>query len=384
MKTTVTTKDQSNPREGCLYMAFELGEKRWKLAFTVGCGQRPRMRSLVDSDRRRVLEEIKRARKRFGLSEEAAVVSCYEAGREGFWLHRFLRQEGIQNWVVDSSSIEVNRKARRVKSDWLDAGKLLGMLLRYCGGEKKVWKTVRVPSLEDEDDRHLHRSLKRFKQERTDLGNRIRGLLKTQGVGPQGSLERWQESDLEKWRDWQGKPLREGLQARLARELRQLSRVREEIRQMEAERSRLLHQEKDPKLDQIRQLESLKGMGINVAWTLVMEVFGWRRFHNRKEVGACLGLTPSPYQSGNLYREQGISKEGNRWCRGVIVEVAWLWLRWQPQSELSRWFRKRFAAGGTRARKVGIVALARKLSIQLWRFLDEGVIPPGAVFHSRL
>jgi transposase len=342
------------------------------------------MRSLIGSDRRGVLEEIKRARKRFGLSEQAAVVSCYEAGREGFWLDRFLKQEGIQNWVVDSSSIEVNRKARRVKSDRLDAGKLLGMLLRYCGAEKKVWKTVRVPSLEDEDDRHLHRSLKRFKQERTQLGNRIRGLLKTQGIGPQGWLQHWQESDVEKWRDWEGKPLREGLKARLARELRQLSRVREEIRQMEEERSRLLSQADSRKLDQIGQLESLKGIGVNIAWTLVMEVFGWRQFQNRKEVGACLGLTPSPYQSGNSYRELGISKEGNRWCRGVIVEVAWLWLQWQPQSELSLWFRKRFARGGTRARKVGIVALARKLSIQLWRFLEQGEIPPGAVFYSRL
>ena len=384
MKTTVPSEDQFSPGPGSLYMALELGEKKWKLGFTVGLGQRARMRTIEGSDVKRLLQEIERARQRFGLSEAVPVVSCYEAGREGFWVHRFLTQQGIENWVVDSSSIEVNRKARRVKSDRLDAAKLAEMLVRYCWGETRVWKTVHVPSGGDEDDRHLHRSLKRFKQERTARGNCIRGLLKIEGVTLRGSLEQWQESDLESWRNWQGKPLREGLRGRLARELRQLERIREEIQQMEAQRRQLLREKEGPKLDQIRQLESLKGIGINASWTLVMELFGWRQFENRRQVGACLGLTPSGYQSGDSYREQGISKEGNRWCRDVVVEVAWLWLQWQPESELSQWFQQRFAGAGKRARKVGIVALARRLSIQLWRFLQWGEIPPGAVFYSRL
>jgi transposase len=382
METTVPKQNQSNSAAAGLYMAFELGEKKWKLAFTVGLGQRPRMRTIGGSDQKAVLQEILRARRRFALSEQAPVLSCYEAGREGFWLHRFLLEQGIRNWVVDSSSIEVNRKRRRVKSDRLDAGKLVQMLLRYDGGDKRVWKTLRVPSPEHEDDRHLHRSLKRFKQERTRLGNRIRGLLKTQGITPSGSLGSWQESDLDGYRDWQGEALREGLKQRLGRELRALQRVRQEIQQMEIDRRQLLHHAPGAKWDQIRQLESLKGIGINAAWTLVMEVFGWRQLKNRRQVGAALGLTPSAYQSGSSYREQGISKEGNRWCRDVIVEVAWMWLHWQPESELTQWFQHRFAAAGKRARKVGIVALSRKLSIQLWRFLQWGEIPPGAVFHS--
>lgn len=382
METTVPKQNQSNSGEAGLYMAFELGENKWKLAFTLGLGQRPRIRTIRGSDQKAVLEEIGRARQRFALSPQAPVISCYEAGREGFWLHRFLIQQGILNWVVDSSSIEVNRKRRRVKSDRLDATKLVEMLLRYEWGEKRVWKTVRVPSAEHEDDRHLHRGLKRFKQERTRLGNRIRGLLKTQGITPFGALASWQESDLDAYRDWQGEPLREGLKQRLGRELRALQWVREEIQQMESERRQLLRDACGAKWDQIRQLESLKGIGINTAWTLVMEVFGWRQLENRRQVGAVLGLTPSPYQSGTGYREQGMSKEGNGWCRDVIVEVAWMWLQWQPESELTQWFQHRFAAAGKRARKVGIVALSRKLSIQLWRFLQWGEIPPGAVFHS--
>ena len=384
MKTTAETRAQYNGVEPVLYMALELGEKTWKLGFTVGLGQRARMRSISGSDLKALEREIRRAKQRFGLDEKVPVVSCYEAGRDGFWVHRFLTRQEIRNWVVDSSSIEVNRRARRVKSDRLDAAKLVEMLVRFRWGEQRVWRTVHVPGASDEDDRHLHRSLKRFKQERTARGNRIRGLLKTEGIALKGSLERWREADLDELRNWEGKPLREGLRGRVARELRQLERIREEIEQMEAERRQRLREGAGKKLDQICRLELLKGIGINASWTLVMEMFGWRAFRNRRQVASCLGMVSSPWQSGDSYREQGISKEGNRWCRDVMVGVAWLWLQWQPESELSRWFHERFGGAGKRARKVGIVALARKLSIQLWRYLETGEIPPGAVFHSRL
>jgi transposase len=305
------------------------------------------------------------------------VRSCYEAGRDGFWLHRHLTSTGVDNRVVDSSSIEVNRRQRRAKSDGLDVRKLLGMLVRYHAGESKVWSVVRVPMVEEEDRRQLHRELRTLKKDRARVTNRIQGLLANQGIRVPKSRDLG--ALLEGMRLWDGSPLPAGLRARLQREWEHAQFLHGKIAEMERERQQAIRHDRGQAIEKVRQLLRLRAIGPNGAWVYVNEFFGWRHFRNRKEVGAAAGLVPTPYQSGDGSREQGISKAGSRHIRAVAIEMAWCWLRYQPRSGLSRWYQERFGRGGTRARKIGIVALARKLLIELWRFLEHGVIPKGAV-----
>jgi transposase len=359
-----------------LYLAFELGNTEWKLGFTIGLGQNPRQRTIQAGDLIGLEREIGRAKKRFGLPETARVLSCYEAGRDGFWLHRYLDSQGRENLVVDSASIEVNRRAKRAKTDRLDVRKLVTMLIRYDSGEQKVWSVVHVPSVEAEDSRHLHRQLKSFKADRARHTNRIKGLLVGQGVRiPVGRdfLER-----VARVRLWDGRPLPPGLCSRLQREYAGYQSVDEQVRALEAERRELLRTSQAPSVEQVRQLLRLRGIGENSAWLFVMEFFAWREFRTRRQVGGLSGLTPTPYQSSEQSREQGIDKSGNSPVRSIAIEIAWGWLRHQPDSELTLWFQKRFGHGSKRLRKIGIVALARKLLIALWRYLEYGEIPAGA------
>jgi transposase len=305
------------------------------------------------------------------------VVSCYEAGREGFWLHRFLQGHGITNQVVDSSAIEVNRRRRRAKSDGLDVRKLLSMLIRYHHGERQVWQVVKVPSVEAEDQRHLHRDLETLKQERASTTTRIEGLLSRQGLRVT-SLTKLPEQ-LDALRRWDGSPMPPGLRRRVLRVYAHHTFLSEQMAAVEAERRAQLQTSSEASIDKVRQLMQLKGVGINGAWLLVMEFFGWRAFKNRREVGGLAGFTPTPYQSGESAREQGMTKSGNRHVRWMTTELAWSWLRFQPDSALSCWFRERFGGGGKRLRRIGIVAVARKLLMALWRFLETGVLPAGAV-----
>jgi transposase len=378
--TIATHNEHHTTPERVLLMAFELSEKTWKLGFTTGPGQKPRERPVAARNQGRVLQEIARAKRRFGLPESAAVVSCYEAGREGFWLHRFLQAQGITNSVVDSSSIEVNRRKRRAKSDGLDVRKLLSMLIRYEQGEREVWRVVHVPSVEAEDGRHLHRDLETLKQERASTTTRIKGLLSSQGVRLT-SLSKFPEQ-LDALRLWDGSEMPSGLRRRLLRVWAHHEFLSEQIAELEAERRALLQTSEDTSIDKVRQLMQLRGIGINGSWLLVMEFFAWREFKNRREVGGLAGLTPTPYQSGESCREQGITKSGNRHVRWMTTELAWSWVRYQPQSALSCWFRERYGSGGKRLRRIGIVAVARKLLVALWRFLKTGVLPEGAELKS--
>jgi transposase len=376
MMTTATHNEPDTTSERVLFMAFELSEKTWKLGFTTGPGHQPRERPVAARHQARLLQEIAQAKRRFGLPETAPVVSCYEAGREGFWLHRFLQAQGITNHVVDSSSIEVNRRKRRAKSDALDVRKLLSMLICYEHGERDVWRVVHVPSVEAEDKRQLHRDLETLKQERASTTTRIKGLLSSQGIRLT-SLSKFPEQ-LDALRLWDGSPLPSGLRRRLLRVYAHHAFLSQQIAELEAERRTQLQSAQDASIEKVRQLMSLRGIGINGAWLLVMEFFSWRDFKNRREVGGLAGLTPTPYQSGASAREQGITKSGNRHIRWMTTELAWSWLRYQPESALSCWFRERFGGGGKRLRRIGIVAVARKLLIALWRFLETGVIPEGA------
>jgi len=359
-----------------LYLALELGNAGWKLGFTIGLGQAPRLRSLKARDLTGLRREIELAKMRFGLAQEAAVFSCYEAGRDGFWLHRFLEAHGVNNQVVDSASIEVNRRYRRAKTDRLDVGKLLNMLVRYHAGEPKVWSIVHVPSVVEEDQRQLHRELTALKREQTHHINRMKGILVSQGVVMKVNRDFLKQ--LEALRVWDGSPIPPGVRSRLVREHERLELVRAQIHQIEVIRREVLRNSQDAAIEQIRRLLRLKGIGLNSAWVYVMEFFAWRAFHNRRELGCLAGLAPTPYASGQSAKECGISKAGNRQVRSMAVEIAWSWLRNQPQSELSRWYQRRFAKGGSRVRRIGIVALARKLLIALWRYVEEGLLPEGA------
>lgn len=363
-----------NPK--ILYLAFELSNNKWKLGFTIGLGQKPRERVVLARDLPRVLEEISAAKQRFKLPDATRVVSCYEAGRDGFWLHRALVAVGVESLVVDSSSIEVNRRARRAKTDRLDLGKLVTMLIRYHSGETKVWSVVQVPEVKDEDQRQLHRELADLKTERTRETNRIKGLLIGQGI----SLTRRGQAkiDLYAVRLWDQSPLPEGIRGRIQRAQERVEFLSRQIRELETQRDQELGNLTCVGTKRVRQLMGLKGIGPATARVLVMEFFGWRRFRNRRQVGALSGLAPSPYQSGDSAREQGISKSGNRRVRARAIEMAWLWVRYQPGSALSRWFQKRFGPGGSRLRRIGIVALARKLLVGLWRYIETGAVPDGA------
>ena len=384
MTKKTTRKEHSTRTQNVLYLAFELSEKTWKLGFTLGLGQRVRERNVCAKGLGQLQKEIRAAKERFDLPETTVVRSCYEAGRDGFWLHRYLIRQGIENIIVDSSSIEVNRRARRAKTDKLDVQKLASMLIRHHSGERRLWSIVRVPTEEEEDRRQIHRELKDLKKERTRATNRIKGLLATQGVRitltPKTDPE-W----VERIRLWNGTGLREGLKTRLRREWTYAQYVGKQILEIERDRRQLLRQADDgdrKDIEKIQRLMDLRGIGINGSWVLVEEFFGWRKFRNRKEVGALAGLTPTPYQSGDSDHEQGISKAGNRRIRAVTIELAWAWLRFQPKSRLTQWYNRRFASSNRRSRKVGIVAVGRKLLIDLWRYLEFGVLPEGALLKD--
>jgi transposase len=383
---TATRKQQStnqNPAatvaqdKGTLFVAFELGWNEWKLASAAGPADNPRLRTIRGRDTDAVLREIAAAKARFGLPEDAAVVSCYEAGRDGFWLHRFLANHGVENVVVDSSSIEVKRRGRRRKTDSLDAGKLVSMLIRWKNGARKVWSVVQVPSVADEDRRQLHRDLLELKAQRTQHSNRIKGLLAGCGLAVVKIDGRFPEVVAE-LRTWDGQAVPSELQRRLLREHERWQLVDRQIKDLENERVRRIRSASDTSLGKVRQLLQLRGIGVNSAWLYVMEFFGWRRIRKRKQLGALAGLTPTPHQSGDIDHEQGISKAGNRRLRTMAVEIAWCWLHYQPQSALSQWYEQRFAKGSSRQRRIGIVAVARKLLVALWRFLESGETPAGA------
>ena len=379
-KTQETLREDDTTKQAVLYTAFVLSNKTWKLAFSNGI--KVRYVSTDARDLNKLQVQIAMAKKRFGLNEDVKVVSCYEAGRDGFWLHRYLLSLGIENLVVDSSSIEVNRRKRRAKTDRIDAGKLLGMLMRYHGGEKKVWSVVRVPREEEENGRNLGRELEVLKRERTMHSNRIKGLFIQQGIVIKRLNVKRFLSELEGMRTWEGKEFADDFKGRVVREYQRFRMAEEQIRELKKERARRVTSSDKLCYQQVARLMRLRGIGPESSWDFVMEFFSWRDFQNRKQVGALAGLTPTPYDSGTSLREQGISKAGSGRIRALSVESAWCWLRFQPQSKLSRWFNKRFAQGGKRMRRIGIVAVARKLLIELWRYLKYGTVPEGACLKA--
>jgi transposase len=359
-----------------LVMALELGRGEWKLGFGTGIGRSMRRRTLRADSWRQIANEIAAAKAHFGVSAEAPVISCYEAGLDGFWVHRYLTSQGVTNLVVDSSSIEVNRRARRAKTDRLDVERLLLLLLRYVGGERSALRVVHVPSELNEQGQQLHRELLALKRDRTRVTNRITGLLATQGVHV--SVRANFGVRLEQLTLWNGQPLPTALHTRLVREWQKVELCTTQIRELERARRDALRQSNDHAVRLVRRLRELRGIGDHAAWLFVMELFAWRQVRTPRQVAAITGLAPRPYRSGSLDWEQGISKAGNRAVRAIAIQIAWMWLLHQPDSALAKWYEARFAHGGQRARKIGIVAVARRLMIDLWRYVEAGVIPEGA------
>jgi transposase len=359
-----------------LYVALELGCDKWVLASATQAAEKPRFRTVAARNLTALNEELAKAKARFSLPADAPVCTCYEAGRDGFWLHRALTKLGITNVVVDASSIEVNRRQKQIKSDPVDAAKLVNMLCRYHAGERKVWSVVNVPSVQDEDGRQLHRGMKDIQRQKTECSNRIKGLLASQGLT--AAVDAKFRATLAALRDWADQPVPAGMQVRLLQEYAVWDALHRQERDAANEQERQLREGKERQQEMMRRLMGLKAVGARTAWILVMELFSWRAIKNGKELGALVGLTPVPYDSGKSKREQGISKAGNKHVRCLMVELAWMWLRWQPGSALSQWYQRRFGPGNKRARKVGIVALARKLLIALWRLVDQGEVPEGA------
>ena len=366
--TPVTTAEKS------VFMAMELSKKNWKLAFSNG--ERIRHVNVVGGDQKGLCAAIERSKEKLGLARDCAVYSCYEAGRDGFWIHHCLTGMGVRNVVVDPASIEINRRRRRVKTDRLDAESLVRMLMRYVlHNEKTVWRVAVVPSEEAEDERRLHREYKRLSGERIGHLNRISSLLTLHGV----RFRKIVGMDTSRLRDWQGKPLPVLLQEELRREQFRLDLLDEQIKALDAQLRRAMKEPKSVVEEKSAKLAKLKGIGVHGSSVLSREFFGWRKFRNRREIGSLAGLTGTAYASGETTVEQGISKAGNKRVRYTTIEMAWLWIRYQPRSELTRWFMERFGGGGKRMRRIGIVAVARKLLIALWRYVEFDEIPAGAV-----
>jgi transposase len=353
-------------------MALELSARRWQVLFASTARGGRRERGVAAGDVGKLAAEIAAAKRKLGLAPQARVVSCYEAGRDGFWLHRALVADGIESLVVDSSSIEVPQRARRRKTDRIDLGKLMSLLIRYVGGERDVWSVVRVPDPEVEDTRQLSRGIERLKSERRQHRMRIDSLLAKMGV-PLAHIG---------GKDWAERVAALGLGAHLTFELIQegerLALVERQLADLKARREALVAASDSKIARATRQLRRLGAIAQESSFVFATELFGWRTFANRRELAGAVGLAGTPFQSGECEKEQGISKAGNARMRTMLVEIAWCWLRLQPQSALSRWWRDRFGTGNKRTRRSGLVALARKLLVALWRYLENGIVPEGA------
>jgi transposase len=381
MTTQATDAGETNACGQVLYMVLELSDRTWKVLFAAPSGRR-RERSVAARDVEKLLAEIAEAKRKLGLAPAARVVSCYEAGRDGCWLHRALEAAGVESLVVDSSSIEVPQRARRKKTDRIDLVKLMALLLRYVGGERGVWSVVRVPDVEVEDVRQLSRGIDRLKTERGRHIARLKSLLVKEGIkGLRIGGADWAER-VREVRLWDGSPLRLRLMHELILEGERLALVERQLALLKAEREALVASSPCRIAGATRALRDLGAIAEESSFVFSTEVLGWRTFANRRQLAGALGVTGMPFNSGNSEREQGISKAGNRRMRAMLIEIAWCWLRYQSNSALARWFQRRFAKGGTRLRRIGIVALARKLLVALWRYLEEGLVPEGATLKT--
>jgi transposase len=368
-----------------ILVAIELSKKSWLVAMLTPLADKVSLHTLPAGDAAGLLALLRKARHKAeaALGRPLDMVSCYEAGYDGFWLHRVLCAHGIANQVFDPASLEVNRRARRAKTDRIDVRGLLRALAAYLRGEPKVVSVVRVPNVEEEDARRLSRERHRLVTERVSHVNRIKGLLATQGIYDYEPLRRDRRERLAGLVCGDGRPLPPRLSAEIGRELTRLELVLTMIAELEAERDAIAAAKtaNHPAAAKIARLARLTGVGPEFATVLTGEVF-YRCFANRRQLAAYVGLDASPFRSGGMNRDRGIAKAGNAKARTTMVELAWGWLRHQPDSALSRWFHDRVGTLKGRPRRIAIIALARKLLVALWRYVETGLVPDGAVLKA--
>ena len=368
--------------ENTVTIAIELSTSVWLVGTRLPGAAKSRMHRLNAGDTTALLTLIGelRARPVKATGQVPDLACCFEAGRDGFWLYRLLSGHGVPTYVVEPTSILVNRRARRAKTDRLDAEGLLRVLAAYVGGDRQICSMVRVPTPEEEDAKRPHREREHLVQERTRFENRILALLATQGIRERPSLRTW-ERDLNALQTGDGRALPPHLLVELDRLRRRLVLTMELIREVDAERAMALTAAPDEAASQkVTALQRIRGIGKNFAAVLVREVL-YRPFTSRKQLASYVGLTPMPYQSGTMDRDRRIGRAGNPRARKTMVQLAWLWLRYQPESALAAWFRTRVGTLQGRTRRIAIVAMARKLLIALWRYVETGQVPDGVVIH---
>lgn len=378
--TTVetTVRDHSNT----LFASLELSKAKWLVTANSPGEEKVSKYVVAGGDGASLLVLLARlkakAEQRYGIAVKVVVIQ--EAGLDGFWIHRLLVQSGIESHVVDAASIAVARRHRRAKTDAIDGVTLLRTLMAWARGERRVCSMVRPPSPEEEDQRRLSRERGTLLKERIQHTNRIKGLLSGQGIRGYDPLKPDRLDRLDALRTGDGRPLPERLKAEIRRELARIDVVASQLATVERARDALVRTQTEP-TNPSALLITLKGVGIEFASLVWLEGL-FRSFTNRRQVAAYAGLAPSPWQSGGTDRDQGISKAGNHRLRRVMIELAWFWLRHQPDSALSRWFRNRVGTAKGRVRRIAIVALARKLLVALWRYVTQGIVPEGATLKA--
>lgn len=369
-----------------IYVSLELSKRSWLVASLLPESARPSLCTIPAGDSAALLGHLQKLKERAARKVERplAIRLCFEIGYDGFWIARMLLAKGIDTYVLDPASFLVSRRGKRVKTDRIDAEAMIGILKAYLAGDTSVCRTVAVPTPEEEDARRLMRERDDLVHERTRIISRIRGLLALHGIREfrvawGGRLA----NQLDDMRTGDGRPLEQNQRHQIERCFGRLTLLNDQIKLVEADREQAITSETTsfPCPEKAIRLEQLKGIGANSAAMLVAEVF-CRQFDNRRQLASFLGLAPSPYNSGNVERDQGISKAGNHGTRVLLVELAWCWLRYQPESELTKWYRDRYKGLGKRSAKIGIIALARKLLIALWRFVETGLVPQGAELRA--
>jgi transposase len=368
-----------------VHLVFELSKANWKLGVMLPGSEKMSRYAIAGGDLAALSERLATMRTKAARGgKPVRIVSCYEAGFDGHWLHRWLTAQGVINYEIDAASIPVNRRMRRAKTDGIDLEQLMRTLLAYLRGEPRVCSVVHVPTVEDEDRKRRNRERDYLVDERTAHTNRIKGLLHAQGIRKVMPLKPGFIDGLESLRTGDGRPLPEKLKEEIVREHQRLCLVAQQLQAIEdSSRAELRAAQPGSCEAKTVMLAQLKGIAMIGGQKLVNEVY-YRSFNNRRQVGGYIGLAGTPYNSGASEREQGISKSGNPRARRLAIELAWLWLRHQPGSDLSRWFNERVRDLKGRPRRIAIVAMARKLMVALWRYLETGMVPTGAVLRPSL